>query len=132
MGADHTAGNLLPGRAGVDCNSPEGQIEASRGLQIMSAVIDNMGLCLFVGPLPPEMEIIAQLLTSALGRPFSAADVLEIGKGILRTELAFNRAAGLGKTSDRLPEFFKEEKLSPKELVFDISDKDLDQVHFNL
>lgn len=129
MGADHTAGNLLPGRAGVDCNSPEGQIKASRDLQIMSTVIDNMGLCLFVGPLPPEMGIISQLLTKALGRLFSVEEVLEIGKGILRTELAFNRAAGLNKADDRLPEFFRVEKLSPKGLVFDVSDKDIDQVH---
>jgi aldehyde:ferredoxin oxidoreductase len=129
MGADHTAGNLLPGRAGVDCSSPEGQIKASRDLQIMSAVIDNMGFCLFVGPLPPEMGIISQLLTKALGRLFSVEEVLEIGKGILRTEVAFNRAAGLNEADDRLPEFFKVEKLSPKELVFDVSDKDMDQVH---
>ncbi len=129
MGADHTAGNLLPGRAGVDCSSPDGQIKASRDLQIMSAVIDNMGLCLFVGPLPPEMEIISRLLTSALGRPFSIEDVLEIGKGILRTELAFNRAAGLHSASDRLPEFFSMEKLSPKGLVFDVSDKDIKQMY---
>ncbi|MFH2120382.1 MAG: aldehyde ferredoxin oxidoreductase C-terminal domain-containing protein [Pseudomonadota bacterium] len=129
MGADHTAGNLLPGRAGVDCNSPEGQIKASRDLQIMSTVIDNMGLCLFVGPLPPEMGIISQLLTKALCRLFSVEEVLEIGKGILRTELAFNRAAGLNKADDRLPEFFRVEKLSPKGLVFDVSDKDIDQVH---
>ena len=129
MGADHTAGNLLPGRAGVDCSSPEGQIKASRDLQIMSTVIDNMGFCLFVGTLPPEMEIISQLLTKALGRLFSVEEVLGIGKGILRTELAFNRAAGLNKTDDRLPEFFKVEKLSPKGFVFDVSDIDIDQVH---
>ncbi len=130
MGADHTAGNLLPGRAGVDCNSPEGQIKASRDLQIMSTVIDNMGLCLFVGPLPPEMGIISQLLTKALGKLFSVEEVQEIGKKILQTELAFNQAAGLNKTYDRLPEFFRLEKLSPKGLVFDVSDKDLNQVHF--
>lgn len=129
MGADHTAGNLLPGRGGVECNRPEGQIQASRDLQIMSAVIDNMGLCLFVGPLPPEMEIISQLLSKALGRPFSKEDVLEIGKAILKTELDFNRAAGFGQKDDRLPDFFKREKLSPKELVFDVSDQELDQVH---
>jgi len=132
MGADHTSGNLLPGRAGVDCNSPKGQIKASRDLQIMSTVIDNMGLCLFVGPLPPEMEIISQLLTKALGKLFNAEEVLEIGKGILRTELAFNRAAGLNKTDDRLPEFFRVEKLSPKGLVFDVSNKNIDQVHSGL
>ncbi|TRZ47953.1 aldehyde ferredoxin oxidoreductase [bacterium] len=127
MGADHTAGNLLPGRAGVDCNSPEGQIKASRELQIMSTVIDNMGLCLFVGPLLPEMGIISQLLTKALGRLFSIEAVLEIGKGILRTELAFNRTAGLNEADDRLPEFFRVEKLSPRDLVFDVSDTEIDQ-----
>lgn len=129
MGADHTAGNLLPGRAGVDCHSPEGQIKASRRLQIMSAVLDAMGLCLFVGPLPPEMEIISQLLTNALGRPFSVEEVLEIGRKILRTELAFNQAAGIGCSMDRLPEFFRVEKLSPAGLVFDVPDQEIDQVH---
>jgi aldehyde:ferredoxin oxidoreductase len=43
-------------------------------------------------------------------------------------ELAFNRAAGFSRISDSLPEFFKIEPLSPRGLVFDVSDKDLDQV----
>lgn len=129
MGADHTAGNLLPGRAGVDCHSPEGQIKASRDLQIMSTVLDIMGLCLFVGPLPPEMEMISRLMTKVLGRPFGVEEVLEIGRGILRTELAFNRAAGMDRSADRLPEFFRVEVLSPKGLVFDVPDGEIDQVH---
>jgi aldehyde:ferredoxin oxidoreductase len=91
-----------------------------------------MGLCLFVGPLPPEMEIISQLLGSATGRPFSVVDVLTIGRTILRTELAFNRSAGMDRTADRLPEFFKEEPLPPTGLTFDVSDADLDQVLFAL
>ena len=131
MGADHTAGNLLPGRAGVDCTRFEGQVQASRDLQIMSTVIDNMGLCLFVGPLPPEMEIISQLLTKVFGRPFGKEDVLGIGKAILNTELAFNRAAGMDNKDDRLPEFFKVEKLSPKGLVFDVDDWEIDRVHLD-
>jgi len=129
MGADHTAGNLLPGRAGVDCRSPEGQIKASRDLQIMSTVLDVMGLCLFVGPLPPEMEMISGLMSKVLGRPFGVEEVLEIGREVLRTELAFNRAAGMDRSADRLPEFFRVEKLQPTGLVFDIPDQDIDQVH---
>ncbi|MDA8124367.1 MAG: aldehyde ferredoxin oxidoreductase [Deltaproteobacteria bacterium] len=128
MGADHTAGNLLPGRAGVDCHSREGQARASRDLQIMSAVLDHMGLCLFVGPLPPEMELISQLLGSAIGRPFPVEEVLAIGKAILKTELAFNRAAGIDSSADRLPAFFREEPLPPTGLTFDVPDGDLDQV----
>lgn len=128
MGADHTAGNLIPGRLGLDCNTADGQVEASRDMQIMTAVIDSMGLCLFVGPLPHEMEIISRLLTKALGKPMSTEDVWDIGRKILRAEVAFNRAAGLGNANDRLPEFFKLEKLSPKGLVFDVSDEGLDEV----
>lgn len=128
MGADHTAGNCLPGRGGVDPNLPEGQIKVSRDLQIMSTVVDAMGLCLFVGPLPDSMEVIAQLLARATGKTVSVEDVLEIGKRILKCELEFNRQAGFTKAHDRLPEFFKVEKLKPKDLVFDISDTEIDEV----
>jgi len=83
------------------------------------------------------MGIVSQLLTKAPGRFFRVEDVLEIGRRVLRTELAFNRAAGLNKADNRLPEFFRPEffrveKLSPKALVFDVSDKDIDQVHSTL
>jgi aldehyde:ferredoxin oxidoreductase len=43
----------------------------------------------------------------------------------LARELAFNRAAGLGPQHDRLPGFFLTESLPPRDLVFDIDDKDL-------
>lgn len=132
MGADHTAGNLLPGRAGVDCHSPEGQVQASRDLQVMSTVLDVMGLCLFVGPLVPEMEIISRLLTKIFGKPFGVEDVLEIGRDVLRTELAFNRAGGMDSSNDRLPEFFLAEKLPPTGLAFDVPNGEIDQVHAGL
>lgn len=128
MGADHTAGNALPGRLGNDPASAANQIQVSRDLQIMSTVVDTMGLCLFVGPLPPEMGIIAQLLTAAEGQPVSLDDVLALGRQVIAIERQFNLEAGLGKTSDRLPEFMKKEALSPKGLVFDIPDEDLDKV----
>lgn len=128
MGADHTAGNCLPGRGGVDPNKREGQVKVSRELQIMSTVIDALGLCLFVGPLPDSMEMIAQLLSMARGTEVTVADLLSLGQNILRTEIAFNRRAGLTSTDDRLPVFFRQEKLAPYELVFDVSDEELDEV----
>ncbi|MCE5262974.1 MAG: aldehyde ferredoxin oxidoreductase [Deltaproteobacteria bacterium] len=129
MGADHTAGNLLPGRAGVDCHSPDGQIKASRDLQIMSTVLDVMGLCLFVGPLAPEMETISRLLTKVFGKTFGVEDVLEIGRAVLRTELTFNQASGMDSSNDRLPEFFSTERLPPNGLLFDVPNGEIDQVH---
>lgn len=128
MGGDHTAGNCLPGRGGLDPNLPEGQVNLSRDLQIMSAVVDTMGLCLFVGPLPGSMEHISKLLTAGTGKPVSVDDVLEIGKNILKLELKFNSDAGFTKADNRLPEFFRKEGLGPKHLVFDVAESDIDRV----
>jgi aldehyde:ferredoxin oxidoreductase len=55
-------------------------------------------------------------------------DVTRIGQEILRTEIAFNRKAGFSAADDRPPEFMRREKLPPHDSVFDISDKDLDEV----
>jgi aldehyde:ferredoxin oxidoreductase len=128
MGADHTAGNLFPGRMGVTYYLKDGQIEASRGIQIMTAVSDSLGLCIFTGTLPPDMERISNLLTCATGKTFSVEDTLRIGEETLRTELSFNRKAGFTEKDDRIPEFFKKEELPPNKYLFDIDDEELDKV----
>lgn len=127
MGADHTAGNCLPGRGGVDPNSAEGQIKVSQDIQIMSAVLDVLGICIFVGPMPDSMEALTELMSRATGETYGLEDVLEIGKRAIRTEIRYNRAAGFTREDDRLPEFFKKERLSPRDLIFDIADSDLDE-----
>lgn len=53
MGADYTAGyavatNILGVGGSVDALKPEGQIELSKNLQIVTAAIDATGMCLFV------------------------------------------------------------------------------------
>jgi len=128
QGADHTAGNVLPGRLGyrpeteemIDVQKPEKQTEMSRDLQIMTTVCDITGLCFFVGPTKQNMEIIAQLLNAKYGTKMILDDVIELGKNCLRFEKEFNNAAGFNKAHDRLPEFFYLEKLPPKNLEFDI------------
>lgn len=128
MGADHTAGNLLPGREGQDPNLADGQIEASRHIQIYATVLDAMGFCNFLGPSLPEMGIIAQLLSKAAGREVPVDEVLQLGKETIKREKEFNYLAGFTKANDRLPEFVKTEKIGPKKLSFDIADKDLETV----
>jgi len=128
MGADHTAGNLILGREGVDASLPDGQIKASRDIQTYSVVLDIMGLCNFCGAALPSMEIIARLLTKATGRNINVENVIEIGRNALRCEREFNEAAGFTKADDRLPRFFKTESLSPRGLVFDVKDDDLHDV----
>jgi aldehyde:ferredoxin oxidoreductase len=45
---------------------------------------------------------------------------------ILKTERAFNMAAGFTNKDDRLPEFFAEEPIAPHNVVWDITDEAID------
>ncbi len=137
MGADHTAGYAITANAlgvggKVDPLKPEGQIELSRNLQIATAAIDAAGLCLFVAFAMLDdqdaMDAVCEMLGAFLGKPFSGDDFLAIGKEVLAAERKFNAEAGFGHGDDRLPDFFKKEKLAPHDATFAVSDDDLDTV----
>ncbi len=137
MGADHTAGyavasNIMGVGGSVDPLKPEGQIELSRNLQIATAAVDATGMCLFVAfPVldqPETFQALLDLLNSFYGLSLTADDVTALGKSILTNEREFNLAAGLTAKDDRLPEYFKKEKLPPHDITFLVKDEDLDQV----
>lgn len=137
MGADHTAGyaitaNILGVGGRVDPLGTEGQVELSRNLQIATATIDAAGLCLFVAFAvlddPAAMDALCEMFAAFYGRPFTAADFLAVGKQVLARELAFNAAAGFNAVHDRLPDFFRTEKLAPHNATFDVADAELDKV----
>ena len=138
MGADHTAGyaiaaNVLGVGGTVDPLRPEGQVDLSRNLQIATAAIDASGMCLFVAFAvlddPATLEGLCEMLSGLYGRPFSADDFLALGKKTLARERAFNAAAGFTAADDRLPDFFKTEKLAPHDATFDVPDDELDKVY---
>lgn len=132
MGADHTAGNVvgmyLQGL--LDPLKPEGQVEASRFLQIAMAAFDTMGQCFMasVALLGPDGgEAFRRLLSAKLGTPLGPDDFPHaLGVRVLKAEREFNRKAGFTKEDDRLPRFFYEEPLPPHNTVFLISDEELD------
>jgi aldehyde:ferredoxin oxidoreductase len=137
QGADHTAGyaiaqNVLGVGGKVDPLSPIGQAELSRNLQIATAAIDTSGMCLFVAFAvlddPQALEGLCELIAARTGRTFTAQDLTELGKRVLRSERDFNARAGFTAADDRLPDFFRLEKLPPHEAVFDVSDEELDSV----
>ncbi|MFQ6067162.1 MAG: aldehyde ferredoxin oxidoreductase family protein [bacterium] len=137
MGADHTAGymisrNVFEIGGYIDPLKTEKQAEESRQMQIDTAVVDNLGLCLFVtfamDDKPEASEAVRQMVNALYGWSLSEEDFQKLGKRILSTEVDFNRRAGFCETDDRLPYFFKTEKLPPHNAVFDVSDKDLDGV----
>jgi aldehyde:ferredoxin oxidoreductase len=128
MGADHTNGNGLGGNS--DPLRPEGQVEYSRYFQIAAAYIDSLGLCWFTrGPLLGNLELLAEISNSYLGLNLTKDSFETLGKQVISTEKEFNRRAGFNSSHDRLPEFFKLEPLKPHNVVFDVPDEELDNVH---
>jgi aldehyde:ferredoxin oxidoreductase len=137
MGADHTAGyavasNIMGVGGSVDPLKPEGQIELSRNLQIATAAVDATGMCLFVAfPMldqPETFQALIDMINAFYGLSLTADDVTDLGKSILKSEREFNLAAGLTSKDDRLPDYFKKEKLPPHDITFQVKDEDLDQV----
>jgi aldehyde:ferredoxin oxidoreductase len=134
MGADHTCGNALPSPAnpGYNPGSPAGQNQMSEFLQSWFAAIDTLGLCLFASvPMLdiPEMqgELVAAV-SAKLGEELPADYLVQLGRRVNLGERAFNRQAGFGPAQDRLPSFFREERLTPDGSTFDVADEDLDSV----
>lgn len=136
MGADHTAGyavatNILKVGGDVDPLKKEGQVELSRNLQIATAALDTAGLCIFVAfpalDIPEAFTSIVDMINARFGISLTADDVTELGKNILRTEHAFNLAAGFTNKDDRLPEFFSQEKLPPHNVIWDFTGEEIDE-----
>jgi aldehyde:ferredoxin oxidoreductase len=138
MGADHTAGyavatNILGVGGNINPLKPEGQVELSRNLQIATAAIDSTGMCLFIAfailDQPDTFQALLDLISGFSGQPLTGDDVTALGKSVLAKEHDFNVAAGFTSQHDRLPDYFKTEKLAPHDIVFGVSDEELDQVY---
>ena len=138
MGADHTAGyavcqNVLKVGGDVNALKPEGQVDISRNLQIATAAIDSTGMCLFIAfailDQPETFQAMLDLLSAFSGMPLTADGVTALGKQVLTMERDFNTRAGFTPQDDRLPEYFKTEKLAPHNVTFAVTDEDLDKVY---
>ncbi len=136
QGADHTAGyavatNILKVGGFVDPLKNDGQVELSRNLQIATAAIDSTGLCLFVAfpalDIPETLAAIIDMINAKYGISLTGDDVTNLGKTVLKTERAFNIAAGFTKEHDRLPEFFSEDPCAPHNLTWTMKDEELDE-----
>ncbi len=138
MGADHTAGyavcqNVLKVGGDVNALKPEGQVDISRNLQIATAAIDSTGMCLFIAfailDQPETFQAMLDLLSAFSGVPLTADGVTALGKQVLTMERDFNTRAGFTPQDDRLPEYFKTEKLAPHNVTFAVTDEELDKVY---
>ncbi len=134
MGADHTAGNVLPSPANPEYNPsvPDGQYQVSEFVQCYFAAIDSLGLCLFAS-LPvvesPELQgSLVDAVSALTGASLPGEYLIGLGRRVCLTEKDFNRRAGFGPRDDRLPAFFGQEALAPLGHVWDVPDADLDRV----
>ena len=122
QGADHTAGytitaNILGVGGTVDPLTPEGQVELSKNLQIATAMLDSLGLCIFVAfpvlDIPEAFVAIHEMLEAHTGAKYDAAALMQMGREVLTMERLYNERAGFTAADDRLPAYFKTEKLPP-------------------
>jgi aldehyde:ferredoxin oxidoreductase len=138
MGADHTAGytitaNILGVGGTVDPLKTTGQAELSKNLQIATAMLDAMGLCIFVAfpvlDIPDAFVAIYDMATAHTGMKWDTDELMKLGRETLTFERMFNDAAGFTAADDRLPGWMKTVALPPHNTVFEVSDADLDSVY---
>ncbi|MFW9823048.1 MAG: aldehyde ferredoxin oxidoreductase C-terminal domain-containing protein, partial [Candidatus Thorarchaeota archaeon] len=138
MGADHTAGAAIPGRVASqskdygELTENKGKIDLSYDLQIYTTVLDSLGCCYFIGPSFENMDIVKGALNAMYNLELTREDVVNIGKKILKTELDFNRKAGISKDQNNLPEFLRYEPSKPTGLKFTFKEEELNQFWDNL
>jgi aldehyde:ferredoxin oxidoreductase len=129
QGADHTAGNAFGARKEVNPLGIEGQRELSLRLQIIAAMLDSTGLCLFARPpVIADPQLMVDMINGIFGWGWTKEDLDRCNRDVLRTELEFNRRAGITAADHRIPEYMREEPLAPHNATFDVPDSELDAV----
>ena len=129
QGADHTAGNAFGARKEVNPLGIEGQKQLSLKLQIIAAMLDSTGLCLFARPpIIANPQLMIDMINGIYGWGWTLEDYDRFNRDVLRTELEFNRRAGITQKDYRIPEYMREEPLPPHNVVFDVPDSDLDTI----
>lgn len=127
MGADHTAGNTV--RVQIDHHAASAQVAASRDAQLLAAIYDSLGMCLFVGAaVKARVDLLADLVAAHLGVECSVDDLFRLARCTILAERDFNRRAGITQVADRLPEHFSEDVNPASGTVFDVPNEDLDRL----
>ena len=129
MGADHTAGNAFETLRTNDPLGTKNQVSNSRQLQIRAALLDTMGVCIFIRPaFVKNPDLLVRLLKAKFDWDISYPEIRQIGAQILDLERKFNEKAGVSEHYYRMPEFMKEEPLPPHNTVFDITQEEMEGI----
>ncbi|NLJ58904.1 MAG: aldehyde ferredoxin oxidoreductase [Tissierellia bacterium] len=121
MGADHTYGAVIKTR------KPYAQ--ASRESQILLALYDTLGICMFArGAVGKNYELLVNLINAKNGWNIDSQWLMKIAEDTIRDEHKFNQLAGFTNKNYRMNESFEETEIADIQAVFDVSDEDLDKV----
>ncbi|MFQ5660420.1 MAG: aldehyde ferredoxin oxidoreductase N-terminal domain-containing protein [Gammaproteobacteria bacterium] len=113
MGADHTAGLVINPKIGG-----EEAVIASQFSQIINAVVDSSGFCMF---LSANLDEIRNFYGLYLGEEISREQIADLGWQCLQNEWEFNERAGFKRSDDDIPACLREEGIGPDNaLKFDI------------
>jgi aldehyde:ferredoxin oxidoreductase len=114
MGADHTAGLVI--NPDID---GEKAVAASQKAQLVNAVVDSSGFCLF---LSQTLDEIRQFYCLFYGEELSQEQIADLGWQCLEDEWEFNRRAGFTEADDDIAAYLREEGVGDNhDLKFTIS-----------
>ncbi len=131
QGADHTVGNLP--RLKTRTMSLEELRDLSLADQIKVAATDSLGLCIFGRTITTtQLPFIMNSINAATGSSLTEEYFFTLGKDALRSEHAFNKAAGFTADDDELPTFFYDEPLPPSNLTARFHGTDVHQIYDEL
>jgi len=121
MGADHTAGLVIDPEI-----SGEAAAISSQEIQIINALCDTSGFCMFLGPTIDEHR---HFFNHYFGDEISKEEVAEIGWQCLVDEWTFNEKAGFTAEDDDIAACLREEGIGPdNSMKFDVSAEDIAMV----
>ena len=113
MGADHTAGLVVNPEITGDAAA-----FASQQSQIINAVVDSSGFCMF---LQPTLDETRQFYSLFFGEEISREQIADLGWQCLEDEWEFNDRAGFDKDDDDIALCLREEGIGPDHsLKFDL------------
>ena len=88
---------------------------------------DSLGACIMAGfGIATDYSIVSELFNSIYGFGVGYGFLQEFDEEILLLEREFNRQAGFTATDDRMPEWMTYEPLPLHNVVFDVSNEDID------
>ncbi|MFA9423275.1 MAG: aldehyde ferredoxin oxidoreductase C-terminal domain-containing protein [Sedimentibacter sp.] len=121
MGADHTYGPVI--------KTDKSWIEASKDSQLLMAIIDSLGFCMFArAAVANNMQLLVDLVNGRFNWGLNMEWLENMGKETIKDEYKFNELAGFTKSNYRMPETFTKIKIKSLDTAFDVDEDELDKL----